>query len=95
MNMGYRVLFPKVLIKELKKEIKPSVIVLDIDPEPSRGEVLSVGTPPTRTASNSGTLAALQKGDIVYYFPKNTTEITIEGVQLLLIEEENVLLIET
>ena len=88
--MGYRVLFPKVLIKPLTKE-DDSPIIMDITPtDPARGEVMAVGTKQPLDEDSH----VLKISDIVYYFPRAAKEITIEGEKLLLIEEEDVLLIE-
>ena len=91
--MKFRPLHDRVLIKVLDSEEKTAggIIIPDTAKEkPSQGKVISVG-PGAR--DNDGKLVALElkKGDTVLYGKYSGTEVKIDGKDMLIMRESDVM----
>jgi len=83
-----------VLIEPLQKETTlPSGIVIPdtVKEKPQEGKVISVG--PGKTDDGKLVPTSLKVGDIVMYKKWGGTEIKVDGKELLLVKEEDVLAI--
>ena len=92
-SMGFRPLHDRVLVKRLESEDKTvgGIIIPDTAKEkPSQGKVISVG-PGSR--GEDGKLIALdvKKGDTILFGKWSGTEVKIDGEDLLIMKESDVL----
>ena len=91
--MNFRPLHDRVLVQRVKEESKTAggIIIPDTAKEkPSEGKVVSVG-PGTR--DENGKLVALdvKKGDRVLFGKWGGTEVTIDGKELLIMKESDIM----
>jgi len=91
--MKFRPLHDRVLVQRVKEESKSAggIIIPDTAKEkPSEGKVVSVG-PGTR--DENGKLVALdvKKGDRVLFGKWGGTEVTIDGKELLIMKESDIM----
>ena len=91
--MSFRPLHDRVLVKRLESDEKTAggIIIPDTAKEkPSQGKVISVG-PGTR--GEDGKLVALdvKKGDTILFGKWSGTEVKIDGEDLLIMKETDVL----
>ena len=91
--MAFRPLHDRVLVRRVKEEekTKGGIIIPDTAKEkPQEGEIVSVG-PGVR--DDSGKLVALdvKAGDRVLFAKWGGTEVTIEGEELLIMKESDIL----
>lgn len=93
--MKVRPLHDRILVKQLdEKELKNGSIIIpdSAKTKPSEGEVIAVGD---GKINKDGTKRPLdvKKGDKVIYGKYAATEVKIDGVEYLLMKEEDVLAI--
>jgi len=91
--MGFRPLHDRVLVKRLESEDKTvgGIIIPDTAKEkPSQGKVIAVGS---GTRGDDGKLVALdvKKGDTILFGKWSGTEVKIDGEDLLIMKESDVL----
>ncbi|MBL4603941.1 MAG: co-chaperone GroES [Emcibacteraceae bacterium] len=91
--MGFRPLHDRVLVRRVENEIKTAggIIIPDTAQEkPSEGEVISVGS---GNKAEDGTVTALdvKAGDKVLFGKWSGTEIKIDGEELLIMKESDIL----
>ncbi len=91
--MAFRPLHDRVVVQAVESESKSAggIIIPDTAKEkPSQGKVISVG-PGAR--DNDGKLVALElkKGDMVLYGKYSGTEVKIDGKDMLIMRESDVL----
>ena len=91
--MAFCPLHDRVVVQAVESESKSAggIIILDTAKEkPSQGKVISVG-PGAR--DNDGKLVALElkKGDVVLYGKYSGTEVKIDGKDLLIMRESDVM----
>ena len=91
--MAFRPLHDRVVVQAVESESKSAggIIIPDTAKEkPSQGEVISVG-PGAR--DNDGKLVALElkKGDVVLYGKYSGTEVKIDGKDMLIMRESDVM----
>lgn len=91
--MSFRPLHDRVLVKRLESDEKTAggIIIPDTAKEkPSQGKVISVG-PGTR--GDDGKLVALdvKKGDTILFGKWSGTEVKVDGEDLLIMKESDVL----
>lgn len=91
--MKFRPLHDRVLVERVKEESKTAggIIIPDTAKEkPSEGKVVAVGT---GTRDESGKLVALdvKKGDRVLFGKWGGTEVTIDGKDLLIMKESDIM----
>ena len=91
--MKFRPLHDRVVVQRVKEESKTAggIIIPDTAKEkPSEGKVVAVGT---GTRDDSGKLVALdvKKGDRVLFGKWGGTEVTIEGKELLIMKESDIM----
>jgi chaperonin GroES len=91
--MKFRPLHDRVVVRRLEAEekTKGGIIIPDTAKEkPAEGEVLAVGT---GSRDESGKLVALdvKKGDKVLFGKWSGTEVKIDGVDLLIMKESDIL----
>jgi len=93
--MKVKPLADRVLIKALDAEQKTAggIIIPDnVKEKPQRGEIIAVGT--GRVADSGQKIEmSLKKGDTVLYGKYSGTEVTIDGVEYLIMKETDVLAI--
>jgi chaperonin GroES len=93
--MNVKPLSDRILVKPLDAEekTKGGIIIPDNAKEkPQKGEVIAVG--PGKIADNGQKIAMeVKKGDTILYGKYSGTEITIDGVEYLIIRESDVLAI--
>ena len=92
-SMGFRPLHDRVLVKRLESEDKTvgGIIIPDTAKEkPSQGKVISVG-PGAR--GEDGKLIALdvKKGDTILFGKWSGTEVKIDGEELLIMKESDIM----
>jgi chaperonin GroES len=92
-SMGFRPLHDRVLVKRLESEDKTAggIIIPDTAKEkPSQGKVISVG-PGAR--GDDGKLVALdvKKGDTILFGKWSGTEVKIDGEDLLIMKESDIM----
>lgn len=88
-------LFDNLLIEPLEKETTlPSGIVIpdSAKEKPQEGKVIAVGTGKTDSEGKKVDMV-VKKGDIVMYKKWGGTEIKVEGKEMLLVKQEDVLAI--
>lgn len=93
--MKIRPLSDRVLVRRIEEETKTAggIIVPDTAKEkPTRGEIVSVGT---GARDDSGKLIPLsvKEGDIVLFTKWGGTEIKLDGEELLIMKESDILAI--
>ena len=91
--MAFRQLHDRVVVQAVESESKSAggIIIPDTAKEkPSQGKVISVG-PGAR--DNDGKLVALElkKGDVVLYGKYSGTEVKIDGKDMLIMRESDVM----
>lgn len=91
--MKFRPLHDRVLVERVKEESKTAggIIIPDTAKEkPSEGKVIATG-PGTR--DDSGKLVALdvKKGDRVLFGKWGGTEVTVDGKELLIMKESDIM----
>ena len=91
--MKFRPLHDRVVVQRVKEESKTAggIIIPDTAKEkPSEGKVVAVGT---GTRDDHGKLVALdvKKGDRVLFGKWGGTEVTIEGKELLIMKESDIM----
>ena len=91
--MAFRPLHDRVVVQAVESESKSAggIIIPDTAKEkPSQGKVISVG-PGAR--DNDGKLVALElkKGDVVLYGKYSGTEVKIDGKEMLIMRESDVM----
>jgi chaperonin GroES len=91
--MKFRPLHDRVVVKRLDSETKTSggIIIPDTAAEkPQQGEVIAVG-PGARDDSGKLVPIDLKKGDRVLFGKWSGTEVKIEGEELLIMKESDVM----
>ena len=91
--MKFRPLHDRVLIKVLDSEEKTSggIIIPDTAKEkPQEGEVVAVG-PGAKNEDGKLTPMDVKTGDIVLFGKWSGTEVTVEGEELLIMKESDIL----
>jgi chaperonin GroES len=91
--MKFRPLHDRVVVKRLDSETKTSggIIIPDTAAEkPQQGEVVAVG-PGARDESGKLTPIDLKKGDKVLFGKWSGTEVKIDGQELLIMKESDVM----
>ena len=93
--MKVKPLADRVLIKplETQEEKKGGIIIPDTAKEkPQQGEVIEIG--PGRVTDDGKKIAMeVKKGDKVLYGKYSGTEVTVEGVEYLILRESDILAI--
>jgi chaperonin GroES len=93
--MNVKPLADRILVKPLEAEekTKGGIIIPDNAKEkPQKGEVIAVG--PGKIADNGTKIVMeLKKGDKVLYGKYSGTEVTVDGQELLIVRESDVLAI--
>jgi chaperonin GroES len=93
--MNVKPLADRILVKPLEPEekTKGGIIIPDNAKEkPQKGEVVAVG--PGKIADNGQKIVMeLKKGDKVLYGKYSGTEVTVDGEELLIVRESDVLAI--
>ncbi len=91
--MKFRPLHDRVLVKRLEEDSKSAggIIIPDTAKEkPSRGEVLAVG-PGARDESGNINVPDVKLGDIVLFGKWSGAEVKIDGDDLLIMKESDIL----
>lgn len=91
--MAFRPLHDRVLVKRVKEETKTAggiIIPGTAQEKPSEGKVVAVGTG-TRDEAGNVTKLDVKKGDKVLFGKWGGTEITIDGQELLIMKESDIL----
>ena len=91
--MKFRPLHDRVVVKRLDSETKTSggIIIPDTAAEkPQQGEVVAVG-PGTRDESGKLIEIDLKKGDKVLFGKWSGTEVKIDGQELLIMKESDIM----
>ena len=91
--MNFRPLHDRVLVKRIEAEekTKGGIIIPDtVKEKPQEGEVLSVG-PGVRDESGARIAMSLKEGDRVLFGKWSGTEIKIDGQELLIMKESDVM----
>jgi chaperonin GroES len=91
--MKFRPLHDRVLLRRLESDAKTAggIIIPDTAKEkPAQGEVLAVGS---GTRDEAGKLVPLdvKSGDLVLFSKWSGTEVTIEGEELLVVKESDIM----
>ncbi len=91
--MNVKPLADRVLVKPLEAEqkTKGGIIIPDNAKEkPQKGEVIAVG--PGKVAENGQKIAMeIKKGDNVLYGKYSGTEVTVDGIEYLIVKESDIL----
>jgi len=91
--MDFRPLHDRVLVKRVEAEEKTAggIILPDTAQEkPMQGEVLAVGTG-HKADDGSVTPLDVQKGDRILFGKWSGTEVTIDGAEMLIMKESDVM----
>ena len=91
--MKFRPLHDRVLVQRVKEESKTAggIIIPDTAKEkPSEGKVVSVG-PGTRDENGKFVPLDVKKGDTVLFGKWGGTEVTIDGKDLLIMKESDIM----
>ncbi len=91
--MKFRPLHDRVVVKRLDSETKTSggIIIPDTAAEkPQQGEVVAVG-PGTRDEAGKLIAIELKKGDRVLFGKWSGTEVKIDGQELLIMKESDIM----
>ncbi|MEP6343285.1 MAG: co-chaperone GroES [Maricaulaceae bacterium] len=91
--MKFRPLHDRVVVQRVKEESKTAggIIIPDTAKEkPSEGKIVAVGS---GTRDESGKLVPLdvKKGDVVLFGKWGGTEVTIDGKELLIMKESDIM----
>jgi len=89
----FRPLHDRVLLRRLESDEKTSggIIIPDTAKEkPAQGEVVSVGTG-TRDEAGKLVPLAVKEGDTVLFSKWSGTEVTIDGEELLVVKESDIM----
>lgn len=91
--MKFRPLHDRVLVKRVEEESKTKggIIIPDTAKEkPQEGEVVAVGT---GTVKDDGSIRALdvKAGDRILFGKWSGTEVTVDGAELLIMKESDIL----
>jgi chaperonin GroES len=93
MNFKYQPLGERVLVKPMEKEeiTKGGIVLPDTAKEkPQEGEVLAVG-PGKRSEKGDHIPMDVKVGDIVLYAKYGGTEIKIDGQEMMILRESDIL----
>jgi chaperonin GroES len=91
--MKFRPLHDRVLVKRVKEETKTAggiIIPGTAQEKPSEGKVVAVG-PGTRGDDGKFTKLDVKKGDVVLFGKWGGTEITVDGDELLIMKESDIM----
>jgi len=91
--MAFRPLHDRVLVERVKEESKTAggIIIPDTAKEkPSEGKVVAVG-PGTRDGDGNFVKLDVKKGDRVLFGKWGGTEVTIDGKELLIMKESDIM----
>ncbi len=91
--MNVQPLADRVVVKpiELDEQVKGGIIIPDTAKEkPQEGEIVAVG-PGKMSDSGSKILLDVKKGDRVLYGKYSGTEVTVDGQELLIMHESDIL----
>ena len=91
--MKFRPLHDRVVVKRVDSETKTSggIIIPDTAAEkPQQGEVIAVG-PGTRDESGKLVALDIKKGDKVLFGKWSGTDVKIDGVDLLIMKESDIM----
>ena len=91
--MKFRPLHDRVLVKRVKEETKTAggiIIPGTAQEKPSEGKVVAVG-PGTRDGDGKFTKLDVKKGDVVLFGKWGGTEITVDGQELLIMKESDIM----
>ena len=91
--MKFRPLHDRVLVKRVKEETKTAggiIIPGTAQEKPSEGKVVAVG-PGTRDDAGKYTKLDVKKGDVVLFGKWGGTEITVDGDELLIMKESDIM----
>ena len=91
--MGFRPLHDRVLVRRVEAEEKTAggIIIPDSAKEkPAEGEIVSVGTG-TKGDDGSVTPLDVKAGDRVLFGKWSGTEVTVDGEELLIMKESDIL----
>jgi chaperonin GroES len=91
--MAFRPLHDRVVVEALEGEAKTAggIIIPDTAKEkPMQGKVTSVG-PGSRDSDGKLVPLSLKKGDVVLYGKWSGTEVKIDGTELLIMRESDVM----
>jgi chaperonin GroES len=91
--MKFRPLHDRVVVKRLEEDSKSAggIIIPDtVKEKPMRGEVVAVG-PGTRDESGKINAPEVKAGDIVLFGKWSGTEVKIDGDDLLIMKESDIL----
>jgi len=91
--MKFRPLHDRVLVERVKEESKTAggIIIPDTAKEkPSEGKVVAVG-PGTRGEDGKWTALDVKKGDRVLFGKWGGTEVSIDGKELLIMKESDIM----
>ncbi len=93
--MNIKPLADRVVVKPLEAEVKKqgSIIIPDTAKEkPMQGEIVAVG-PGKTTEAGQKVAMEVKKGDKILYGKYSGTEVTVDGVDYLIMRESDVLAI--
>ncbi|MDA0341589.1 MAG: co-chaperone GroES [Proteobacteria bacterium] len=91
--MAFRPLHDRVVVEALEGESKSAggIIIPDTAKEkPMQGKIVSVG-PGSRDSDGAMVAMSLKKGDMVLYGKWSGTEVKIDGKELLIMRESDVM----
>jgi len=91
--MALRPLHDRILVKRLESEEKTAggIIIPDsVQEKPSEGEVIAVGTG-TKAEDGSVTPLDVKAGDKILFGKWGGTEVKVDGVELLIMKESDVM----
>jgi len=91
--MSFRPLHDRVLVQRVKEESKTAggIIIPDTAKEkPSEGKVVAVG-PGTRDSDGKFIALDVKKGDRVLFGKWGGTEVTVDGKELLIMKESDIM----
>lgn len=91
--MAFRPLHDRVLLRRLESEAKSAggIIIPDTAKEkPATAEVVAIGTG-VRDESGKVQPLAVKEGDIVLFSKWSGSEVTIDGVELLVVKESDIM----
>ena len=91
--MNFRPLHDRVVVKRVDSETKTSggIIIPDTAAEkPQQGEVVAVG-PASRDEAGEALAIELKKGDKVLFGKWSGTEVKIDGQELLIMKESDIM----
>ena len=92
-KLKFRPLHDRVVVKRIDAEAKTQggIIIPDtVKEKPQEGEVVAVG-PPGRDEAGKLTLMAVKAGDRVLFGKWSGTEVKLEGDELLIMKESDIM----